>query len=189
MPHIDVMETGGMAPQLLEAILAAPIPDLNDLPRCRQTHESLEQLIARFSGLDPHLEAGLWLLAGDLDRSHSISQALGSPEGSIWHAIMHRREGDFWNSKYWYRKAGTHSVKKRLADQILQATSPSAENPIRISLSERWTNPATVCEALVDQVEQSVGDQDDWQSTLQRVCWWEWQLLFEHCWRLASKTH
>ncbi len=56
----------------------------------------------------PHLAAGLWLYADELERSHRISQGLNDPLGAYWHAIMHRREGDFGNAKYWYRAAGTH---------------------------------------------------------------------------------
>src|SRR5262245_25063275 len=46
--------------------------------------------------------AGLWLLANDLNASHRISQELETPEGSYWHAVMHRREGDYGNAKYWF---------------------------------------------------------------------------------------
>jgi hypothetical protein len=42
----------------------------------------------------------------DLDRSHTISQSIETPTGSFWHGILHRREGDFSNSKYWFRRAG-----------------------------------------------------------------------------------
>jgi len=56
------------------------------------------------------LAAGLWLYIDELDRSHSFSQKLATPTGSFWHAIMHRREGDFSNSKYWYRRVGQHPV-------------------------------------------------------------------------------
>src|SRR5690348_16418541 len=42
--------------------------------------------------------AGLWLWHDWLDESHRISQSLSSATGSFWHAIMHRREGDFSNS-------------------------------------------------------------------------------------------
>jgi len=43
-----------------------------------------------------------------LDASHTLSQAIDTPDGSFLHAIMHRREPDYWNSKYWWRQAGRH---------------------------------------------------------------------------------
>lgn len=58
----------------------------------------------------PLVLSGLWLYVDDLDRSHAISQDIHTSTGSYWHAIMHRREGDFWNSKYWFRKVGDHPV-------------------------------------------------------------------------------
>jgi hypothetical protein len=56
----------------------------------------------------PALAAGLWLYVDELDRSHALSQDLHDATGSAWHGIMHRREGDFSNSHYWFRKAGRH---------------------------------------------------------------------------------
>ena len=56
----------------------------------------------------PEIQAGLWLYADDLARSHAISQDIDTPSGSYWHAIMHRREGDFSNAKYWLRLVGPH---------------------------------------------------------------------------------
>lgn len=66
--------------------------------------------------LDGHdaIKAGLWLYVDELDRSHAYSQDLHTPTGSFWHAIMHRREGDFPNSKYWYRKAGAHPAMSHI---------------------------------------------------------------------------
>src|SRR4051794_8266140 len=55
------------------------------------------------------LLSGLWLWHDFLDESHGISQSIHSATGSFWHAIMHRREGDFGNSKYWYAKCLNHS--------------------------------------------------------------------------------
>lgn len=60
------------------------------------------------------LEAGLWLYVDDLEHSHNVSQNLHRPSGSFWHAIMHRREGDFSNSHYWYRKIGQHPVLRKV---------------------------------------------------------------------------
>jgi len=67
---------------------------------------------ARVSSIQasPEVLAGLWLYVDDLDRSHAISQGINTPTGSFWHAIMHRREGDFSNSKYWLRNVGRHPV-------------------------------------------------------------------------------
>jgi hypothetical protein len=62
----------------------------------------------------PALAAGLWLYVDELDRSHRISQGLGNQSGSFWHAIMHRREGDFGNSGYWFRRTGQHPVMSEI---------------------------------------------------------------------------
>ncbi len=55
-------------------------------------------------------QSGLWLLHNFLHESHEISQSIDSAEGSWWHAIMHRSEGDFSNAKYWYRRVGEHEA-------------------------------------------------------------------------------
>lgn len=52
--------------------------------------------------------AALWLYVDHLDNSHRISQAIDNPTGAFWHGIMHRREGDFSNSHYWFRRAASH---------------------------------------------------------------------------------
>lgn len=64
----------------------------------------------------PALAAGLWLYVDQLDRSHTISQAIENPTGAFWHGIMHRREGDFWNSHYWFRQVGKHPAMKMIDD-------------------------------------------------------------------------
>ena len=57
------------------------------------------------------LHAALWLLADDLPTAHTICQDIATPFGSAWHAILHRREGAFTNSKYWWRRATTITWK------------------------------------------------------------------------------
>jgi hypothetical protein len=54
--------------------------------------------------------SGVWLLHDFLDESHTISQNIATPSGSYWHGIMHRREGDFSNAKYWFDRVGDHPV-------------------------------------------------------------------------------
>lgn len=56
------------------------------------------------------VRAGLLLLNDDLNASHEIAQGIETSTGSFWHAIMHRREGDFSNANYWWRQTGNHAA-------------------------------------------------------------------------------
>ena len=56
--------------------------------------------------LSPAFEALAWLYLDELDRAHEVCQAMPDEIGAHLHAIVHRREGDFSNALYWYRRAG-----------------------------------------------------------------------------------
>lgn len=64
----------------------------------------------------PALQSGLWLYIDELDRSHTISQSIEDATGSFWHGIMHRREGDFSNSHYWFNRTGHHPAMRDIPD-------------------------------------------------------------------------
>ncbi|TDF95983.1 hypothetical protein E1757_19125 [Paenibacillus piri] len=73
------------------------------------------------SGQAPYasaVKAGLHLLNDSLDKSHELSQSIHNATGSYWHGIMHRMEGDYSNSKYWFRQVGSHPV---FASLLLEA--------------------------------------------------------------------
>jgi hypothetical protein len=56
-------------------------------------------------------KACLHLLNDDITRGHEIAQSQeGVANFDYIHAIVHRREGDFSNSKYWFRQVGAHPV-------------------------------------------------------------------------------
>ena len=115
------------------------------------------------------LAAGLWLYVDELDQSHTFSQSIHTPSGSFWHAIMHRREGDFSNSLYWYRKAGHHPAMARI--DLSGGTGGAGTDVGRYDPLE-----------LVSRVERahaqgSTGNPADLVA-LQRN---EWAALFEYC--------
>ncbi|MBX9578800.1 MAG: hypothetical protein K2X87_00690 [Gemmataceae bacterium] len=112
--------------------------------------------------------AGLWLLFDFLDESHTISQDLHTPEGSFWHAVMHRREPDAANSKYWWRRVGPHPVLDRL-----RAEAPAVGHGFRTP------------EGFVDFCERARDTGSADEATARQVQLLEWQLLFDHCYRLA----
>ena len=66
-----------------------------------------------------NLIRGTLLLWHDhLDEAHSIAQIVEDSDGNLLHAIMHRREPDYGNSKYWFRRAGKHPCYSRIASQV-----------------------------------------------------------------------
>lgn len=46
--------------------------------------------------------------AGDWDAAHNIAQDYNDSTANWIHAVLHKMEGDTWNSKYWYAKTGGH---------------------------------------------------------------------------------
>lgn len=67
----------------------------------------------------PEALKSLWYEArGDWEASHNIAQDIHSELGSWIHAYLHRKEGDEWNSKYWYRQANRPFSKLTLDEEF-----------------------------------------------------------------------
>lgn len=174
MPHFDLLQTASLADEISLLINEAPRPGLDAGPSSVRTSDQISSAV-QSCGLEGTLaEAGLWLLAGELDRSHDISQSYESAEGSFWHGIMHRREGDFGNAKYWFRRVGLHPVHERLSKHIDSNLDQfSSDIPL-----EPLCNAKTLPESLVDSCQSAGAGKAHWTSDLEQICWWEWQLLF-----------
>jgi hypothetical protein len=124
--------------------------------------------------------AGLWLYHDFLDEAHRISQSLHGREGSYWHGIMHRREGDFAHAKYWFRRVGRHPIHETLNLSARALARDAGADPFDRS-SSSWS-PAVFVDLCAAGCAEQGGAADLYQRIQQR----EWQLLFDYCYRRAS---
>jgi hypothetical protein len=114
--------------------------------------------------------AGLFLYFSCLDEAHEIAQQVETPEGSYWHAIMHRQEPDPANSAYWFRRVGTHPVFPALRDAAAGLGYVNWEPFAFIDYCERARHrPGSDEERIARMVQRA-----------------EWQLLFDYCARPAA---
>ncbi len=120
------------------------------------------------------LKAGLYLLHDYLDESHVQSQSMeGDRDADLWHAIMHRREPDYGNAKYWCRRVGPH----RVHDQLAPLAAPIlAQAGITGFTPEKW-------DALkfVDLCERVAKENSPANRATRHVQWIEMTLHLAHC--------
>ncbi len=116
------------------------------------------------------IEALLWIRIGHLDPAHHLVQDATRGLEAYLHGVVHRIEGDFWNSKYWFRQVQSPSLLQRIEAAM-------GEAPANASNQETYASPS----AFVDACE-SAGKHSP-RETLRRYAQREWDAL----WRVASE--
>lgn len=129
--------------------------------------------------------AALWLRFDFMEESHEISQELHTPTGSFWHGILHRREPDWSNGKYWFNRVGEHAIFPDLAREaagLAKSLGLDAKS-IGFSPGNTW-DPIRFIDAC-ERAHRSGGQLETWCRQVQLA---EWQLLFDHCLKHATKA-
>lgn len=126
--------------------------------------------------------SALWLHHDFLDESHTISQEIDTVDGSYCHAIMHRREPDYGNAKYWFRRVPRHAILEPLAAAARELAAEHKPDAAAKFLVEQTQWDAY---RFVDLCEAVARGQSRSERLAREVARAEWQLLLEHCWRTA----
>jgi hypothetical protein len=126
--------------------------------------------------------AGAWLVNDFLHESHTISQGVETTSGSFWHGIMHRREGDFANAKYWFRRVGAHEVLQALGPVIAKLTQDQSTEGLASRIAPRGEfDPFAMVDACQAALRSGGAEQEFCRAVQQA----EWESLFDHCYRRA----
>ena len=146
------------------------------------------RLVSRPDGLS--VKAGLYLIHDYLDAAHDLAQEadeLGpNHTAPYWHAIMHRREPDYDNARYWFRRVGQHplfpEIGRAAAELLNQAGFAGALRCDRlVGRSGHWDPMAFV--DLCEECGTVIDARSDAASRLQEI---EMRLLLEFTCRAAQ---
>jgi hypothetical protein len=142
-------------------LLEEPGPaDLGPGPRAgvwpsARVRSTVEGLLGRSPARD-RIAALLLLWHDHHDEAHAIVQDMLDRDGSLIHAILHRREPDFGNASYWFHRVPSHPAYALLASRasgVIAAADPASAAQCRALLSRGAWNPMAfvdACEGAAD---------------------------------------
>lgn len=170
----DLIERAFLAEDLLRKLTPK---DIADRDIWRRVKEADDATVAGGPIGDARVFAlvrgGLLYALDDLDGCHQFFQDAGSDLGSYWHGMMHRREGDFDNARYWFRRAGKLPFFDELHHEAAQFSAD-------MSSQSSWD--PYLFTGLCEQHRFGAEDESGELMKLQRA---EFDVVFNYTWRQA----
>lgn len=90
------------------------------------------------------LEALVLLWHDHWDEAHGRVQDEPGADAAFVHGILHRREPDYGNARYWFHRVGRHPVQEALADAAAPVLAGRPALPHRLIRDGRWDGMAFI---------------------------------------------
>jgi hypothetical protein len=166
-------------PRLMPLGPGSPNPDVQSELKILTIEKAFASKAIRDEEMARCCLAGLWLYHDYLDESHKLSQEIETPTGSYWHGLMHRREPDYTNAKYWFRKVGAHPIFDSLTSAAKQLASTE------LSASRQFLAQQTAWDpfGFINLCEKAASS--DLEMLCRQIQQKEWEQLFDFCYRAA----
>ncbi|RYD81566.1 MAG: hypothetical protein EOP84_10800 [Verrucomicrobiaceae bacterium] len=173
--YSDFIDRILLQPELLKKLCPTEPLDYSLVSRIR---EATDATLAGTAEADQSpafrmVRGGLLYAVNALDPAHRIFQDEPSDLGSYWHGMMHRREADFDNARYWFRRAGRLPVFEKIH-------RAAAEHSALVARQTTWDPYLFTGEC--EQARFGAQEKTPELAAVQRA---EWEVLFDYCWREA----
>ncbi len=141
-------------------------PQSTHADRLARWENAVAALTGRAIDRRESIAAGLAIRLGLLDEAHELVQTSETQDGMLWHAIIHRLDGDLENARYWYRRVGRdHPDAERLAET---ARSLAAGQAISDLARPTWSN-----DRWIDRHRERLSAADAQAMTRLAIAEWE----------------
>jgi hypothetical protein len=142
----------------LAALGPGPRAGRQSIPELDRTLEAIFRESKKSTQQQALIQALVFLWHDYLDEAHSLAQDVAAVDGSLIHGIMHRREPDYSNAKYWFHRVGQHPAFKVIGQRAAAIPASPAERALRdrFNRDETW-DPFAFVDCCQEEAKSPAG--------------------------------